>query len=105
MGNSTSVFSNEQLEEYQDCTFFTKKEILHIHKRFRQLVADPRRTEDARVPVADIMAIPELRVNPFKHRIVQVGCVFFAEFVCSDAGVASRYSARRAKWALRTSWT
>ena len=25
---------------WQDCTFFTKKEILHIHKRFRQLFSD-----------------------------------------------------------------
>jgi hypothetical protein len=37
MGQSSSAFSQEQLEEYEDCTFLSKKEILHIHKRFIDL--------------------------------------------------------------------
>lgn len=28
MGNKVATFSEEQLEIYQDCTFFTRKEIL-----------------------------------------------------------------------------
>lgn len=71
MGNRESVFTQEQLEEYQDCTFFTKKEILHIHKRFRSL-CQAHHGEDVRLPVADILQLPELRVNPFRNRIVQV---------------------------------
>ena len=27
----------QELEEYEFCTFFTKKEILHVHNRFKQL--------------------------------------------------------------------
>lgn len=49
MGNSRSslsdlnlfskggVFTREQLDEYQDCTFFTKKDILRLYKRFYSL--------------------------------------------------------------------
>lgn len=28
MGNKIATFTEEQLEDYQDCTFFTRKEIL-----------------------------------------------------------------------------
>lgn len=28
MGNKVATFTEEQLEDYQDCTFFTRKEIL-----------------------------------------------------------------------------
>jgi hypothetical protein len=28
MGNKIVTFSEEQLEDYQDCTYFTRKEIL-----------------------------------------------------------------------------
>lgn len=28
MGNKVATFSEEQLEDYQDCTYFTRKEIL-----------------------------------------------------------------------------
>ena len=37
MGNQQASFSNEQIEQYQDCTFFTKKEIIKLHSRFREL--------------------------------------------------------------------
>jgi len=28
MGNKVATFSDQQLESYQDCTYFTRKEIL-----------------------------------------------------------------------------
>ena len=37
MGNQQASFSNEQIEQYQDCTFFTKKEIIKLHSRFHEL--------------------------------------------------------------------
>lgn len=30
MGNKVATFTEEQLEDYQDCTFFTRKEILRF---------------------------------------------------------------------------
>ncbi|XP_025924203.1 uncharacterized protein LOC112967334 isoform X4 [Apteryx rowi] len=33
MGNKQTIFTDEQLDAYQDCTFFTRKEIL----RFSQI--------------------------------------------------------------------
>jgi len=40
MGNQQASFSAEQIEQYQDCTFFTKKEIIKLHQRFRELNPD-----------------------------------------------------------------
>lgn len=34
MGNKVSTFTEEQLEDYQDCTFFTRKEILRYWLHF-----------------------------------------------------------------------
>ncbi|PNJ28731.1 CIB3 isoform 2 [Pongo abelii] len=33
MGNKQTVFTHEQLEAYQDCTFFTRKEIMRTWPR------------------------------------------------------------------------
>ncbi len=46
MGQKQSTLSPEELEEYQDCTFFTKKEILHVHRRFRELSSKSGRPDD-----------------------------------------------------------
>lgn len=46
MGQKQSTLSPEELEEYQDCTFFTKKEILHVHKRYRELSSSSGRPDD-----------------------------------------------------------
>ncbi|XP_034246209.1 calcium and integrin-binding family member 2 [Thrips palmi] len=79
MGNKLVTFTEEQLNDYQDCTFFTRKEILRVHKKFRELQPDlvPRTmTKDDAVHVRvarDIMErLPELRENPFKSRICEV---------------------------------
>ncbi|KAL3065010.1 hypothetical protein OYC64_001116 [Pagothenia borchgrevinki] len=37
MGNKQTTFTDEQLEAFQDCTFFTRKEILRLHGRYREL--------------------------------------------------------------------
>ena len=63
MGGGSSVFSASQLEEYQDCTFFTKKEILHIHKRFRMMATGDNYNQDTRLPLETILTLPELKVS------------------------------------------
>lgn len=79
MGNKVVTFSDQQLEDYQDCTFFTRKEILRVHKHYRAIRPDlvPKRMSGSpagsgvRIPRADIEQLDELRENPFKQRICE----------------------------------
>lgn len=80
MGNKVSTFSEEQLEDLQDSTFFTRKEILMLHKKFRdldtQLVPKTMLNDEAReikVPKEKFLKMSEFRENPFKERLL---CVF-----------------------------
>ncbi|KAI5708000.1 hypothetical protein M8J77_014368 [Diaphorina citri] len=94
MGNKLVVFTEEQLEDYQDCTFFTRKEILRAQKRFREVSPStvPKQMTGVepttvRVPVHKLITIAELRENPFGQRICQVfsedgqGNLNFEEFL------------------------
>lgn len=89
MGNKVATFTEEQLEDYQDCTFFTRKEILrYIHiiyiiidlflypyisrifKRFRDMgnpgtvprSMTPQQASTLRIPLSCLTRIPELKV-------------------------------------------
>ncbi|XP_065178182.1 calcium and integrin-binding family member 2-like [Sycon ciliatum] len=77
MGNSHQVFTEVELEEYQDCTFFTRKEVLHVYKRFSQL-SDRVATDGRAVQLSqeEISDMPELMENPFKDRI----CAVFSDY-------------------------
>ncbi|XP_013404296.1 calcium and integrin-binding protein 1 isoform X3 [Lingula anatina] len=88
MGGSDSKFDEQELEDYQELTYFTKKEILHVHKRFTQLAPDLVEVDkNATLPQDKIMMLPELRVNPFKDRICKVfsssgdGSMSFEDFL------------------------
>ncbi|XP_075287716.1 calcium and integrin-binding protein 1 isoform X2 [Opisthocomus hoazin] len=74
MGGSASLLPREALREYQELTFLSKQEILLAHKRFSELL--PREQRDnacsARVPGSRVLTLPELRANPFRHRICRV---------------------------------
>ncbi|XP_076309314.1 calcium and integrin-binding family member 2-like [Tachypleus tridentatus] len=79
MGNKVVTFTEEQLDDYQDCTFFTGKEILRVQKRFREL--DPQNVPQVMtgdeahtvvVPMEKVEKMPELRENPFRQRICKV---------------------------------
>ncbi|CAG7720106.1 unnamed protein product, partial [Allacma fusca] len=79
MGNKIVTFTEEQLEDYQDCTFFTRKEILRVFKKFRELnpTVVPRTMTGsepitARVPCDQVAKMSELKENPFRHRICSV---------------------------------
>lgn len=73
MGGSSSAFSVHELEDYQELTYFTKKEILHVHNRFSKLNEDALKSDkNARLPIQLILELPELKVNPFKDRICKV---------------------------------
>ena len=73
MGSSQSAFTEQELEDYKELTYFTEKEILHVHKRF--FLLDPEKIQankNARISKEKIMELQELRVNPFKDRICEV---------------------------------
>lgn len=79
MGNKVTTFTDQQLECYQDCTYFTRKEIITVFKRFRDL--DPNKIpkimadEDChniRVSQDKLERMPDLKENPLKERICKV---------------------------------
>ncbi|KAG7473398.1 hypothetical protein MATL_G00095300 [Megalops atlanticus] len=76
MGNKQTIFTDEQLDAYQDCTFFTRKEILRLHGRYHELAPhlvpmDYTNDPDVKLPLALIVNMPELKENPFRNRIVE----------------------------------
>lgn len=73
------VFTRDQIDEYQDCTFFTRKDILRLYKRFYALnpIKVPTNMQGNRPAIItlcfeEIEKMPELRENPFRRRICQV---------------------------------
>jgi len=81
------VFTSEQLDEYQDCTFFTKKDILRLYKRFYSLnpAKVPTNMQGNRASIValtfeEVEKIPELKENPFRRRI----CEVFSEDGCGN---------------------
>ncbi|KAH9504193.1 Calcium and integrin-binding protein 1 [Bulinus truncatus] len=73
MGGSQSVFTDEELDDYQTLTYLTKKEILLVHKRFKALDADAvEANKNARLSLDKIRELPELKVNPFRDQICKV---------------------------------
>ncbi|XP_026851421.2 calcium and integrin-binding family member 2-like isoform X1 [Electrophorus electricus] len=92
MGSKQTTFRDDQLDEYQDCTFFTSKEILRLHGRFRELAPnlvplDYTNNPDITLTSCLITAMPELKENPFRQRIVETfsedgsGDLSFSDFV------------------------
>ena len=94
--NSTKVFTKDNLlfVYASDCTFFTKKEIIKLHSRFRELNPDVvpmnMQTDEAMtaaLPPEDVVKMTELKENPFANRILEVfsedasGHVTFNNFV------------------------
>ena len=76
MGNSHSAFTSDELELYQDLTYFTKKEILHAFQRFVDVASDDDAKNriaaskaEATLPLDAVVEMPELRVNPFRYRL------------------------------------
>uniref|UniRef100_A0A8D0JT24 Calcium and integrin-binding protein 1 n=1 Tax=Sus scrofa TaxID=9823 RepID=A0A8D0JT24_PIG len=61
----------------QDCTFFTRKEIMRLFYRYQDLAPqlvplDYTSCPDVKVPYELIGGMPELKDNPFRERIAQV---------------------------------
>ena len=66
MGASNSALSDQALEYYQKHTYFTKKEILHVHKRFQEVVPGQQGADFdvlTKVPMKSVLQLEELRVG------------------------------------------
>ncbi|XP_039279907.1 calcium and integrin-binding protein 1 [Nilaparvata lugens] len=73
MGHGVSQFTEQELQDYQDLTFFTKKEILYAHQKFKALAPEKvGHNRNAKLPMSKVLQYPELRVNPFGERICRV---------------------------------
>lgn len=73
MGQTKSQFTDEELNEYEDLTYFTKKEILLAHRKFKALAPEKvGHNKNAKLSMAKILQYPELKVNPFGDRICKV---------------------------------
>lgn len=69
----TTPFTEEELQDYQDLTYFTQKEILYVFEKFKSL--DPevvKQNKNARLPIETVMKLSELNVNPFKDRLCKI---------------------------------
>nr|XP_054772298.1 calcium and integrin-binding family member 2-like [Lytechinus pictus] len=73
--------------DFPELTFFSKKEILHVHKRFHLLDPEAVRRDKMHVFQWKNFELPELKVNPFKDRICKVfssdddGSLTFEDFL------------------------
>ena len=76
MGQRQGVFEEAHLEQYQECSYFTKEEIVRLYERFSALNPDkisPKRANVAtRLSFTEVQDLPELRENPFKGRMCEV---------------------------------
>ncbi|XP_041360137.1 calcium and integrin-binding protein 1-like [Gigantopelta aegis] len=73
MGSSQSAFTEQELEDYQTLTYLTKKEILHVFKRFSALSPDVvSKNKNVKLEKDVVLKLPELEVNPFRERICEV---------------------------------
>ncbi|XP_044751435.1 calcium and integrin-binding protein 1-like [Coccinella septempunctata] len=73
MGQGKSQFTEEELQDYQDLTYFTKREVLYAHQKFKSLAPEKvGHSKNAKLPMNKVLQYPELSVNPFGDRICKV---------------------------------
>jgi Ca2+-binding EF-hand superfamily protein len=103
------VFDTPTIEQYQDCTYFTKGEILKLYKRFSKLNPEKIDAKNGdsvtRLTAEEVMEMAELNENPFKKRICQVfstsedGTINFEDFL----DMFSAFS-EKAPWDLKAAY-
>jgi len=73
MGKAQSVFSTEEMDDYTDLTYFTKREIMLVYQKFKEL--DPKGVagnKGIRLPMETMLRCPDLIGNPFGDRLCLV---------------------------------
>lgn len=82
MGNKQTVFDKDEMDAYEELTFFSQADILKVYERFKMLAKDKQVDRNVRLDEEEICKLPELKVNPFKDRICKI-------FSSSDDGSMS----------------
>lgn len=70
MGTSHSIFTDEEIADYEYLTYLSKKQIYRAYDRFCELGSNVDRYKT--VSMDEMKDLPELKVNPFKERIINV---------------------------------
>ncbi|KNE61291.1 hypothetical protein AMAG_07032 [Allomyces macrogynus ATCC 38327] len=81
MGNKQSIFSQEELEWFEENTFFRRQDVLRIYAYFQRLTNGHNELSKE-----GFMSIAELHINPFRFRIAEVfsnddGVITFEDFL------------------------
>ncbi|KAI9224374.1 hypothetical protein BC828DRAFT_402319 [Blastocladiella britannica] len=81
MGNTQSVFTEEDFEWFEANTFFNRSEILRFYSYFNRVTGGTRVMSKIQ-----FTELPELHINPFRNRIAEVfsndqGVVEFVDFL------------------------
>ena len=70
MGGGHSVFTEEELEEYKELTYLSEHEVYHAYEKFSALAPQLIKADrDARIPKHLLLRLPQLKINPFRHRM------------------------------------
>ncbi|EDQ90843.1 uncharacterized protein MONBRDRAFT_31688 [Monosiga brevicollis MX1] len=72
MGGAYSKISEQDLDLYQKCTFFTRNEIIAVHKLWIELNAKAGNNKAESLSHTAICEWEGLHANPFRKRICQV---------------------------------
>ncbi|RVE72021.1 hypothetical protein OJAV_G00057640 [Oryzias javanicus] len=73
MGNEASRLDEQTLLAYEEQKHLPKEEILLAYKKFDKLVPKEKKNcIDYRVPMNDILTLPELKFKPFNKRMCMV---------------------------------
>ncbi|CAE1257232.1 CIB1 [Acanthosepion pharaonis] len=87
MGNKQTVFDKDEMDAYEELTFFSRSDILKVYERFKTLAKEKTVDQNIRLDEEEICRLPELKVNPFKDRICKIfsssndGSMSFEDFL------------------------
>lgn len=76
MGNSNSnrLFTKIELSEYENCTYFSKNQILEIYNIFISLgkKSDKFFSKNSILPLESVKSLKSIQFNPFRDEIVSI---------------------------------
>lgn len=88
MGGRQSQITGEELRDYTELTYLSKKEILHAFRRFKAISQDEVNADKkVRLPIREIARLPEFSCNPFTDRLLRTfssgkdDCMSFEDFL------------------------
>lgn len=67
MGNNYSALPEGDIEHLEEVTFFSRAEIIHLHRYFIELSEG-----SSKLKKSEFLNIRELKYNPFKDRIGEI---------------------------------